>query len=102
MRRQGLEPRTRGLREEPGWRVAGLVSRSARPPLSVEVGPGGVAGLYGWLYFGLANASWAVYGLLHADATMWVVGAIATPIAALVVVRLSWIRGLTAKRIESA
>ena len=55
-----------------------------------------------WVLFGLANASWAVYGLLHADATMWVVGAIATPIAALVVVRLSWIRGLTAKRIESA
>jgi hypothetical protein len=55
VRRQGLEPRTRGLREEPGRQVAALVSRSARPPLSVEVGPGVVAGLYGWLYVALAN-----------------------------------------------
>jgi uncharacterized protein with PQ loop repeat len=55
-----------------------------------------------WVLFGLANAAWAVYGLIHADPAMWVVGATATPIAALVVVRLTWTRGLTAKRIESA
>ncbi len=55
-----------------------------------------------WVLFGLAIALWPAYGPLHADPAMWVVGALATPIAALVVVRLSWIRGPAAERIESA